>query len=507
MKSIVKRWHLLVVVVGILGFWVASCSVFFDHSSTQCTTDNDCAKFGDHPYCQNGVCVASGLGPDGCFFGTPAQQSDYENQCSTAQCSPFDNCGRLGLCASTDQPPSMVPPPPIDAAPPFDASLIDAPPPPVLPNCVDGVHNTIVVAGSTAIQPFLAVLAPILSANTPPYQIAYQPSGSCTGAVYMFDPDPLKHVVKDIKNKQAIIVNADGTTTPCTFGAGVQADVIASDVYGSTCNSAYALGDTLAEYFGPIQPMTFVVPATSSQQSISAEMAHVVFGLGNTDANSAPWTTPSLYFIRNSGSGTQQMISRAIGIDPKQWWGRDRGSSGNVRDQLEAVDPSKSDSAIGILSTDFADPARGQLRVLAFKDTGQTCAYYPDSTQFTRDKRNVRDGHYPIWGPVHFFARVAGGIPGPNAAAFVTRFTLPRLDKPLLDAITKSGLVPACAMTVQHTGEMGPFTPYSPPFQCGCYFEATVQGGAAPASCIACAGPSDCPSAKPACNNGYCELQ
>jgi hypothetical protein len=353
----------------------------------------------------------------------------------------------------------------------------------------------------------MAVVAPLLAMNSPPYQIAYQPSGSCTGVDNMFNPDPAKRVVKDINGKQALLFNPDGTSVPCTFGAGTALDVAVSDVYSTTCNAAYPTTDTLAEYLGPIQPMTFVVPSVSAEKAISAEMGHVVFGRGNTDTTAAPYLDPSLYFVRNSGSGTQQMISRAITIDPKKWWGIDRGGSGKVRDLLEAVAPAKAGGAIGILSTDFADPERSRLRILAFQAANQACGYYPDSSLFTRDKINVRDGHYSIWGPVHFYAKVTSGLPGAAAAALVTRFTLPRLDQPLLDAIIKSGLVPGCAMKVTRTAEMGDVATFSPKFQCGCYFEATVPGGTAPASCQTCAGPADCPTDKPACNNGYCEVQ
>jgi hypothetical protein len=232
-----------------------------------------------------------------------------------------------------------------------------------------------------------------------------------------------------------------------------------------------------------------------------------VFGRGSTDTKSNPYADPSLYFIRNSGSGTQQMLSRAIEVDAKRWWGIDQGGSSKVRDTLEAVAPSKSTGAIGILSTDFTDPERSRLRMLAFKGKDQICGYYPDSTLFTRDKSNVRDGHYSIWGPVHFYAQVTGGVPSQAAAALVTRFSLPRLDQTLLDAIIKIGFVPACAMNVQRTLEMGPISTYSPEFHCGCYFEATVPGGTAPASCQVCKGPADCPTGKPACNNGFCELR
>jgi len=351
----------------------------------------------------------------------------------------------------------------------------------------------------------MSVVAPLLAQFSPPFQIAYQPSGSCTGVDNMFNPDPNKRIVKDIPGKQALLFHPDGTSEPCTFGAGTALDVAVSDVYASSCNASYAPSAAIAEYLGPIQPMTFVVPATSSQTAISSEMGHVVFGRGSSDEHAMPWSDPSLYFIRNSGSGTQQMISRAVTIDAKKWWGVDRGSSGSVKNLLEAVAPASAERAIGILSTDFADPERSRLRILAYKGTSQTCAYYPDSTLFTHDKVNVRDGHYPIWGPVHFFANVTNGSPSTPAGALVTRFTLPRLDQPLLDAIIKIGFVPPCAMRVQHAGEMGAISSYSPEYECGCYYDATVEGGTPRTDCKTCVGPSDCPAATPACNNGYCE--
>ncbi|MEO7735040.1 MAG: hypothetical protein ABIY55_29060, partial [Kofleriaceae bacterium] len=375
----------------------------------------------------------------------------------------------------------------------------------LLPPCVDPAHLTVVVGGSTAVQPLLAIVAPLLLAGSPAYYLAYQPSGSCAGVDGMFDLS--KQVIKDLPGKQAVLYGADSKPVACTFGGGATLDVAVSDVYASSCNASYAVPDRLAEYLGPIQPMTFVVKTTSSQTAISAEMAHVVFGRGNTDSLSEPYRDPSLYFVRNAGSGTQQMIARAIGVDAKQWWGLDQGGSSKVRDVLEAVDTRVESSAIGILSTDFADAERQRLRILAFKGEAQTCGYFPDATLNTRDKRNVRDGHYAIWGPVHFYAEVSGGVPNPAAAALVTQFTLPRLDQTLLDAIIKIGFVPPCAMAVKRDAEMGPLSTYAPEFQCGCYFESQVPNGAASAGCQTCAGPADCPTDKPACNSGYCELK
>ncbi len=94
----------------------AACSVLLDHNAAQCQTDGDCARFGEHPTCQGGVCVSSGLGPEGCFYGTPQSQADFENQCSTAACVPFDSCGRMGLCDGASDPDAALVPPPVEDA-------------------------------------------------------------------------------------------------------------------------------------------------------------------------------------------------------------------------------------------------------------------------------------------------------------------------------------------------------------------------------------------------------
>ncbi len=486
----------------LLGFMVA-CSALLDHNAQQCVTDDDCAHFGGHPYCTSGVCTASGLGPANCFLGMPMQPDDFANQCSTATCGSFDDCARLGICGDAGVP-ATVAPPVIDAS---SAPPVDAPPPAMTP-CVDPANrNTIVISGSTAVQPFMSVVAPLLAAQSPAYQIAYQPAGSCTGVDDMFNPDTSKRTIHDIVGKQALLFNTDGTSVPCSFGTGALIDVAVSDVYSTSCNTAYVPTSAVADYHGPIQPMVFVVPSASGETTISSDMGHQVFGRGTTDPASAPYTDPKLYFVRNSGSGTQQMISRAISVDPTKWWGIDRGGSPAVASDLEQVNPDDAGKAIGILSTDFADAQRSRLRILAYRANDQTCAYYPDSSQFTQDKANVRDGHYSIWGPIHFYAEVSNGLPSAAAGALVTRFTLSRLDQPMLTAITGIGFVPDCAMNVSRSAEMGPLSTYSPQFHCGCYFDSNVPGGTTPASCTACSGPSDCPTTSPACNNGYCEVR
>jgi ABC-type phosphate transport system substrate-binding protein len=508
--------------LGLLATLITACSLLLDTGRNQCESDTDCDFISKQHTCQAGIC--SDLGPRGCYAGPPSStnpaelQSQFKNQCSRAQVVPFANCERLGLCRATDElPPAVMP-----TQTPGGGT---APPPPPAPTleCIDGTRQVVVVGGSTAIQPFLSVVAPLVSAQG--FQIVYQPSGSCTGVTGVFSPDASKRVVKDIPGRYAVLISPDGKSSPqCTFSTQngappvtpVALDVAASDVFASSCDPANTAGSQIGEYFGPIQPMTFVVKSESKETSISAEMGHFVFGRGNTDIGKAPfrdpamypYIKPALYFVRNSGSGTQQMIARAIKVDATQWWGVDRGGSTQVQMQMQLINSADFNNAVGILSTDFADSVRGSLRILAFQDTGQLAAYYPDSTLTTRDKRNVRDGHYSIWGPVHFFAQLTTNnntLPNAAAQALVSKFTATKLDQSLLDAIIKSGLVPPCAMTVKRSSEMGPLEPFISPAACGCYFEAKVPEGQAPASCQTCSGPTECPGDRPACNYGYCE--
>ena len=492
--------------LGILATLIAApllaCTALISRDVDQCTVDGDCAHFGGHPYCQRGVCVASDLGPPGCFLGDASAPSDFLNQCSTAQCLVSDPCHDNGICDLDAQAAIEAP----EAAAPSTTTPSDAAPPPY---CSSISPYLVYTAGSTALQAFLSVVAKLAPIGANYYTIVYANTGSCTGVASQLDVDPAKHVVKGA----AVYFDNGGTSHPCLLDPmGTAIDVGVSDVFAASCSEPEPVaGGAVAQYLGPIQAMTIVVPQASTQNTITAAQAHLVFGTGggavpSPDASTFPWTDPSLYFVRNAGSGTQQMLSRAFNVPATQWWGVDRGGSGAVKTGLEAVDPSKADQAIGILSTDVVDPERGKLKYLAFQESGQDCAYYPDSTATTKDKENVRNGHWPVWGPVHMFAAVNGSEPSEAAQAIVTRFGQTALDPALLDAIIDVGLVPQCAMTVARTTELGPIHAQAPDFQCGCYMDSRIMGAPAP-GCATCNSGSDCTgvAGKPSCNYGYCE--
>ncbi len=498
-------------------FGGGACTLIVDRNATQCQSDSDCAKFGNHPYCQGGVCVASGLQPANCFYGTPQQPQDFLNQCSTAECLVFDDCARLGICDGSAGPPLVSP---MEAGVTFtqssqsvqvDAGAADAAAP-ALPSCFDPTSNRtqlVYITGSSNFPPLLAKLAPLLI--TSGYTPVFQTSSSCAAvdAVYDVGSPTLVDPKPGPSAKYAAYYNADGTSVSCLLGPnGAQVDIGESDIFASTCGMDSS--PSVGEYLGPIQAMVFVVPSVSGQTAITAEAARAVFGTGGANGAAAPWTNPDLYFVRNANTGTQQMIGHAIDVPAAAFWGVDMGTAANVDSKIRVISQQDgAEQAIGIISADYYDADRGNLKALAFKAPGQGCAYLPDSTEARMDKTNVRDGHYPIWGPLHFFTTVSNALPvSAGASAFFSIVSVPKIPNQLLDAFIGSSLVPSCAMTVQRTSELGALAPYAAPYQCGCYFEASLNGGVAPSDCRQCTGANDCiDSARPACNNGYCEVQ
>ncbi|HEY1552792.1 MAG TPA: hypothetical protein VGG28_33415 [Kofleriaceae bacterium] len=489
---------------------LAGCSLIVDKGETQCSTDSDCEHFGGHPYCQQGVCVDSGLGPPGCFFGTPSDGSDFADQCTVSQTFQYDNCKNLQLCDATSLSNAMS----VGSAPgSANSGKVAAPqnpePTPTI-LCSDlpsmGIAtNVMYITGSTNLPPLVKAVQPLLYAQSPSYVAVFDPQTSCAGAASIYVGGSAS-ILLDVANSYAFYYDTSGNQQFCSLGsAGEPVDVGESDVYPSTCSTTYT-SSSIADYTGPVQAITFVVPSGSTQRSISAEAAHLVFAAGGNSVV-MPWNVPLYYFVRSSGTGTIQLPSKEIATMPTAWWGFDRLSAGNLVESMEATPPANAESAIGVLSNDFADRSRANLTVLAFQQQGQIYGYLPDSSSTSLDKMNVRDGHYPIWGQIHLLASVSGGQPSQAAAALVTQFTVPKLDQTLVTAIIQSGFTPTCAMQVSHTAEVGALSVYQPPFGCSCYFDATT-GSTLPSECATCgADLPQCPSTRPACNYGYCEVQ
>jgi hypothetical protein len=258
------------------------------------------------------------------------------------------------------------------------------------------------------------------------------------------------------------------------------------------------------DFQGPIVTAVWFVPHASTQTSISAEAAYLVYsGAGKV----TPWDDPSYVFLRGATGGTQVMMGVAVGVPAAQWVGTTTGTSNAER--AAVIASTSPENTLGLGEIDYAEDSVGvvNLNELAYRQYGQSCAYYPNATATSHDKLNVRNGQYVGWGPTHLIARVnAQGVPVNPAAGTIIDYFIGNTPVPghdFLSLVISSHLIPTCAMNVQRTSEIGPPMPYRPSPSCACYFDATVGQ----TTCQTCKVSTDCPASAPACNLGYCEPQ
>jgi hypothetical protein len=181
----------------------------------------------------------------------------------------------------------------------------------------------------------------------------------------------------------------------------------------------------------------------------------------------------------------------------------------NVQMQMQPT--TNAEKTIGILGEDFYDQGNNHnsANSLAFRAFHQRYAFWPDSTRGARDRINVREGRYAIWGYVHILAKVTSGTFDRAEAKYFVDIMTGNVPAPggadIDDIATDSHLVPVCAMKVKHSIEGGPMTPADDvTAPCGCSFEKRATG-AEPTGCTACTMDSQCGTGK--CRKGYCEAK
>ena len=266
--------------------------------------------------------------------------------------------------------------------------------------------------------------------------------------------------------------------------------------------------------------MTFVVPTNSPFSEISAQAAYFVFGFGagggvlDGPAGSPIWDDEAYLFQRSATSGTQSMLASAIGVPAGRWRGKSHKNSDEMAADLQAAagDSSTAAHAIGILAADYIDSKnlRAQIKMLAYQDSRGPCAFFPDSSATAHDKQNVRDGHYPVWGPMHLLYKTdqAGNpVNEKNRQQVIDIIGYLSGTKPLpngvklLDVYAQSGLVPECAMRVTRASDGGDITPHRSSNSCSCLFDLKATGST---TCMPCAVQGECRSGE-TCSQGYCE--
>lgn len=515
-------------IFALVGGATSACTFVLDSKSNQCNIDSDCSNFAGFPSCQNGVCVASNLGPPGCIATEPMKQMDYLNACTTSKFVKYDNCDQIGYGCPDKQ---VSLPQPAGAQNGTAGSSMNPPDPTDL--CTLGapmIGNSSTPAmiwmyGSSDFGPLLKAAQPSLSAAMQPYRAVFQNATSCQGVTQVFgkgsmaDPTtsgtggwPFYFAPDPTDRTKLVQVNCRISPMTAPNSVTEPVDIGVSDLFAPTCPGGFNPGSTVNDYTGPVVPFVFAVKAQSAQQAISAEAAHLVFGngghapMGSGMKDAAPWTDYMKYFIRNSNAGSTILASLLIDVPRNSFWGIDRVNTDNVRDGLLAVSDSASGGAIGILSMDYADKNRGNLKALFLQAKNQTAGYLPDSGPNTTDKLNVRDGHYALWGYVHLFTALnPQQLPSAAALAMTKLFSVPNLDQGLVDNIIGASLIPQCAMQVERTEEIGDYQTRHA-FSCGCYFDVKTTGST---SCKTCSSPSDCVGdpTHAFCNYGYCDTQ
>jgi hypothetical protein len=412
-------------------------------------------------------------------------------------------------------------------------------------DCTSLTHP-VYIAGASEVKPYLQQLAILLGSSV---SLIYSAPSACVGL------GDVAITGQTEPGSGFSYLTTAGALETCTAGANpypaISVDIGVSGVYPSTCITPQIpspLPASLFDFLGPVQPEEIVVPWSSSESSISADAAYIVFGYAGQSFMVSPWSASTDIWTRGVTSGAQLIVGDAIGLRADKWLsklGADAGASQIATSTTEMVTDITGSAAtnpnatIGILGSGTVDPlknATGGLKPLAFQGIGQDCGYYADSTLNAFDKINVRQGRYEIWGREHFVTNVDGAgnpVASPGAASnpvpsadadvqtvialithnpsVVTLTSTPSLQS-VIQAETSAFFVPECAMQVARTSEIGSETSYQPPVGCGCFYESQPHGGAGNLSAYCnttlCTSNTDCTvPAYPHCNFGYCEAQ
>ncbi len=375
--------------------------------------------------------------------------------------------------------------------------------------------NPVFFPATTLLDSLLSKVAPVLAdpavMGADQMTIVHFPLSSCITYEIHKDQSPL--------TGSAVFYSPDGTQRVCDMpvgGKAVLSDLSAMDVGGATCLGGETPPQDLREYPSHVETLGFVVPRNSSQDAITATEAYYLLKFGGEEGRQiAPWVDPNFVMVRNPGSSTQLTIGANVGIAGTQWNGELKGhqGSGDVRDEIIAENTTgNAEKVIGILNSSKWEAASNAMKVLAFQPFNQCIgAVFPDSTATSRDKKNVRDGHYPIWTNLRYIVRTNDAdevvtANGAQAAVRVQRFVdlmtgvanIEGLE--IAQGVIETGNIPTCAMAVKRDVDGGPISSFEHPAPCECLF---LEENGVDSGCTVCT--DDTPCGGGTCRFGFCE--
>jgi hypothetical protein len=499
----------------------------------------------------DGGCIdPTGFGGRGCYKCTPTTNEQLLNACTPAKFEVFDNVTRIKNFDPNNPRPTLSwpypdggPPNPPNFIPPSTSSSSGGPSDAGCPfGDTTNYPNPVLVMGATGFP--METLAKAMGSEATIY---FSPQSSCLGVGGAVKNNPKMGGPKTPAASYLQVTYYNKNANPvvpisCRMEADMAPDITLSGLYVDSCantplNDGDNLGPTPAlnggwtDYFGLVNPAMFATVPSSTQRVISAEAAYRVYGFGSIAgdplaAGVEPWIDEKLIFRRTGSSATQQAIARTlfIGIDGLR--GVNATGSTAMRQALVAAsDPQR---AIGISTSEIVDVDRDAMKSLAYQHWKQPVGFYPDSEPNLLDRRNVRDGHYFLWVPLHVFVNTQAGDPiaaanpelemiaqvdraarnkAVKALAYVmaNRQEAPVKGIDLFGALKRLGNVPPCAMRVTRAKEGADLTVAIPPQSCACAFEAAAPASAG-LDCKPCTGPADCNgTGKPTCSFGFCE--
>lgn len=395
-----------------------------------------------------------------------------------------------------------------------------------------GKPNPIYGAGGSAETATIAKVATYFAGLAEhPITVFWADPGACAGYQQYLNNSITNSAVKywDASGNQ---LTCNATAQAADFSHMGNEHAFCIDSAALTVPAAWPSG--FGTVLAPVQTLNIVADKDSSQKSISYEaLYHLLgFGAGAGGKSVAPWTNPAYIVSRSPTSFATQFLIHSIFGNVTQIIYDDPGKNGQgtsangyngrlgyrsadnqgVADQIAHDGDTDPEAPLGYLSGSAADSNRGKIKTLAYQHQDQSCGYWPDSTDSTFDKINVRTGKYHFWTPGHFFAHVDADDTGhdvdhlvnPDVETFLRAF-VGSDDIDALNAVIDAGDVPLCAMQVTREGLDGAISSYaSPDPTCGCYFESRVAGTAQCETCTE-GSAADCSDPHAVCRRGYCE--
>jgi hypothetical protein len=384
-----------------------------------------------------------------------------------------------------------------------------------------------VQAGDTQTN-LLTQLGRALRDNTSfPITLAFVTNGSCTNISATYNKTPFATgatFTYEPSAEENPTWTSGSAAITCTVGSGQLIDIGNSATFVADCpqeSGSAGPGNTpptgVHNTTGPIQAYVLAVPEVSAQTAITYEEAYYVFGFGAAGLIQ-PWIDVANLWIRTASKSTLLTWSANISVPPANFHGgcgsgggvvSGCGASAQVENGLK--NNASPQTAIGLLGAEVYDADRAFLNVLAFRAKGQYAAYYPDSTAISRDKKNLRDGHYTVWAPTVWmdYVQADGVTPVNTAARYVIDMiagepVTPATNFVANEIVANVGAVPDCAMGVQREVDGGPMSLYTPPTSCVCDYERTTTQFT---TCLSCtgSGAGTCTGSGEVCRNGLCE--